>query len=242
MFLLFVSLKFLINHNNMRKYKQRTKRVTFYVLLIFVIVIIVLFFLTLQMFSSKPIQVSQLSPNTPTISFKTNSDPRIIKEGNKISFYDSVNNYYLDLSSLPDVSLTDRDTDDIYEFEMYASNAHSDKGSIARFGLSQPLLNPQGLNLPDFASKQYNYKIGTDNSTGWGPLTTSALKEVVVGNNYPAITWTSESPGNGSYFFNYYLIQIKDRIVFAKLVAWNKKIFDSNITVFRNILNSFRAD
>lgn len=176
-------------------------------------------------------------------SYKTDEgDPQITKKDNSISFYDSVNKYHLDLTSLPEISLTERDTDDIYEFEMYAQTAHSLKGSVARFGLSQLLDNSEHVSLSDFAIKKYGYKQGTDDSGGWGSLTTSPIKEVKVGHNYPAITWNSENPSGGTFFFNYYLIQVKDKIVYAKLVTWNKKTFDVNVGIFKSILTTFRVD
>lgn len=190
--------------------------------------------------------VDNPSPKT-SVEYNKNSEvlsvsgnPNLQREGEKIVFTDTANNYYLDFSSLPEVQLTDRDSWTIYEFEMYERYGEFQK-SIARFGLSELMDNPSNQSLRRFAQENYSYESGERQKGAWGILVTSPMEDAVVGNKYNAIRWSEESLGENGFFFENYLFNFEDKLVLVRMVAWDKSIFDENKVVLEEILTTFKT-
>ncbi len=166
-------------------------------------------------------------------------DPHLITRGKQVYFVDSKNKYFLDLSLIPQVSLTDPDLGDIYEFEMYPKQGPS-QTSVGRFGLSAPMDIPAGQTVGQFAAMRYADEIQTQSSGGWGELEASPVKNEIVGNGYEAVSWTRKNPGQSGYFFKYYVVKVNERAVFINLISWKRSIFTTNEQVLGKILSTFQ--
>jgi hypothetical protein len=172
----------------------------------------------------------------PTLSLNIQGNPELSHVDEQIIFTDDINNYYLNVSTLPDITITDKDIWNIYEFNMYKKTGEYMSG--ARFGLSEPMDNPTNLSLKEFAIKHYNYQPGTQTG-GWGPMVRSAIRNTTVGKKYSAINWTDESPSETGFYFNNYLFTFDNKIVFLRMVAWKKQTFDESTIILKNILKTF---
>lgn len=184
-----------------------------------------------------------------TSSEKKLGDPQISKEDGKIIFTDKINNYYLDLSSLPEVQL-DEESDQgiIYQFDMY-KKYNSIKGniptSVARFGFSQAFNNPNKLSLVEFAKQrsEYGYEPGRKEQGFWygSPEVTSVAKNITLNDKYEAVNWTIESLGEQGFYRDMYFIKFGDKVVHIQMFTWDKKTFDSSKKDLRKVLDTFSA-
>ena len=166
-------------------------------------------------------------------------EPYLIKNKKQILFIDTINNYFFDLSSLPEIRLTEPVFGELYELDMYKEVGFLNK-SIARFGITEPILNSNNLPLEEIAKQKYGYKLGSANEGMIGDQTTSEIQSDTVGDNYPTISWTEKSNVDEGFFFNKYLIKIDNKYIYIQLSAWNEKVFTQNAYLLRNILSTFR--
>ncbi|MFC1711213.1 hypothetical protein ACFLZ1_01365 [Patescibacteria group bacterium] len=184
---------------------------------------------------------SEPSP-TKAKQLESKGEPRLIRYGDQILFVDLVNQYFFDFSVIPEVSIGDGSEHwQIYDFDLYKlKEPHS--SSVARFGISEQRVKSNDLTLEEFAKENYEYKPGPWETQGpWSKLIVSSIENKNIGNKYQSIAWTLQSETSQGYFFYDNLIDIgNDRVIYLRMVAWEKEVFDKNVVIFEKILSSFQ--
>ena len=184
------------------------------------------------------LSISQSTSNSTLPVVNKSQNYQLVKAYGKIFFIDKSYNYQLDLSSLPQIFLTDPDTDQIYVFDLYAKKSDGrGLSSVARFGISKPHDNEK-LSLEDFAKNKLMYVEGKDR---YGVTTNSKISQTYVSHNYKGIFWDSTSTLEGPSNTRHYLLNANSNYIHFQLYSWNQTDYNRASSDFEKVLSSFEV-
>lgn len=193
---------------------------------------------------------TSIAPDSNSAFCDDNGQISLQKTDKTILLNDTINDFQLDVSSLPEIQKPNVYKSGCeyssYEADMYNLRITPYEGSVARFSLVSKL-NEDNLELKEYAQKEYNYKEGihTSNNNYGQPYKSSPLKITNLPNGQMLVSWEDiyteeERYREGLTGAKFYITSINNHILVFSVLAWDIPNFKKATAAFDKIIATLK--